>query len=99
MAINYGNQLTFGMWSLQELLDPTHDLVKLADLINWEDVHDRLALYYSLKGRQGLPIRLMVGLHILKHKYNMSDEKCADRVRSDLYWMYFCGMDSESLKS
>jgi IS5 family transposase len=99
MAINYGSQITFGIWTLQELLDPAHDLVKLAERIDWEEVHNRLCRYYSNVGRQGLPIRLLVGLHILKHKENMSDEKCADRVRSDLYWMYFCGVDSESLKS
>lgn len=99
MAIKYGSQITFGMWTLQELLDPAHDLVKLAEIIDWEDIYNCLMPYYSTTGRQGLSIRLMVGLHILKHKENMSDEKCADRIRSDLYWMYFCGMDSESLKS
>jgi IS5 family transposase len=98
MAIQYGHQVTFGAWALQELLDPAHDLVNLAGVIDWEEVHNRLAPYYSNVGRRGLPIRLMVGLHILKHKENMSDEKCADRIRSDLYWMYFCGVDSDSLK-
>jgi IS5 family transposase len=86
------------MWTLQELLDPTHDLVKLGEIIDWEEIHSRLFPYYSHLGRRGLPIRLMVGLHILKHKENMSDEKCADRIRSDLYWMYFCGVDSDSLR-
>lgn len=98
MAISYGIQITFGMWELQELLDPTHELVKLEKIIDWEEIHNALSPYYSNIGRQGLPIRLMVGLHILKHKANMSDEKCADRIRSDLYWMYFCGVDSETLK-
>jgi len=98
MAINYVHQITFGAWALQELLDPTHNLVILAEVVDWEKVHDRLASYYSNVGRRGLPIRLLVGLHILKHKENMSDEKCADRIRSDLYWMYFCGVDSDSLK-
>ena len=98
MAINYAHQITFGLWTLQELLDPNHDLVNLTTAIDWEEVHNRLSPYYSSTGRQGLPIRLMVGLHILKHKENMSDEKCADRIRSDLYWMYFCGVDSDSLR-
>ena len=98
MAIQYGRQITFGAWALQELLDPTHDLVNLADVIDWQEIHNRLAPYYSLVGRRGLPIRLMVGLHILKNKENMSDEKCSDRIRSDLYWMFFCGVDSDSLR-
>lgn len=98
MAINYAQQITFGAWTLQELLDPTHNLVNLAAVVDWEEIHNRLAPYYSNIGRRGLPIRLLVGLHILKHKENMSDEKCADRIRSDLYWMYFCGVDSDSLR-
>lgn len=98
MAINYAHQITFGAWTLQELLDPNHNLVHLAGVVDWEEVHNRLAPYYSNVGRQGLPIRLLAGLHILKHKENMSDEKCADRIRSDLYWMYFCGVDSDSLR-
>lgn len=99
MAIQYGGQITFGMFSMQELLDPTDDLVKLAGVINWEDVHDKLVPYYSNVGRQGLPVRLMVGLHILKHKFNMSDDQCTSRLRGDMYWMYFCGVDTETLRN
>lgn len=40
----------------------------------------------------------MVGLHLLKHMENMSDAQCADRIRSDFYWMYFCGVDVDSLE-
>ena len=98
MAINFNHQITFGMWTLQEYLDPEHDLVKLAGVVDWEAVHTRLSAFYSVIGRRGLPIRLMVGLHLLKHKENMSDEKCAERIRADMYWMYFCGVDSEDLK-
>lgn len=30
-----------------------------------------------LKGRPGLPMRLLVGLHYLKHLYDVSDERVA----------------------
>jgi IS5 family transposase len=29
---------------------------------------------------------------------DLSDAQCSDRVRGDLYWMHFCGVDVDSLK-
>jgi len=98
MALNYVNQLTFSSYFLQDTIDPEHKLVKLAEAIDWLAIHEDLEPYYSGIGRQALPIRLMVGLHLLKHMENMSDEKCTDRIRGDIYWMYFCNVEPESLK-
>lgn len=98
MALQYVNQLTFSSYFLQDTLDPEHKLMKLAEAIDWLAIHEDLEPYYSDVGRQALPIRLMVGLHLLKHMENMSDEKCTDRVRGDIYWMYFCNVEPESLK-
>jgi IS5 family transposase len=80
-------------------LDPEHKLFKLAEVIDWEAIHDSLSPYYSTLGRMALPLRLMTGLHILKHMEDLSDAQCADRVRGDLYWMYFCGVDVDSLQN
>lgn len=98
MAPQFGHQITFGNWINQGILDPTHKLMKLSEVISWESAHDAIAPYYSNLGRQGLPVRLMVGLHLLKHMENMSDAQCADRIRGDLYWMYFCGVEVDDLK-
>jgi IS5 family transposase len=98
MALQFGSQITFGNWLNQGILDPDDRLVKLAGVIGWEAAHDGLSPYYSNLGRNGLPIRLMVGLHLLKHMENMSDDQCADRIRGDLYWMYFCGVEVDDLK-
>ena len=97
MAISYERQATFSAFLLQDILDPNHALLKLAGVIDWEAFHGRLAPYYSTVGRRALPIRLMVGLHLLKHREGMSDLQCAERIRGDLYWMYFCGVDADSL--
>ena len=98
MAPQFGHQITFGSWLNQGILDPEHKLLRLSEVISWESAHDAIAPYYSNLGRQGLPIRLMVGLHLLKHMENMSDTQCADRIRGDLYWMYFCGVEVDDLK-
>lgn len=98
MAPQFGHQITFGSWLNQGILDPEHKLMKLSEVISWEAAHDAIAPHYSNLGRKGLPIRLMVGLHLLKHMENMSDAQCADRIRGDLYWMYFCGVEVDDLK-
>ncbi|EKP12135.1 transposase PF05598 domain protein [Leptospira borgpetersenii str. Noumea 25] len=41
--------------------------------------------------RPGLRIRLLVGLHYLKHAYNVSDEKVVECYLENPYWQYICG--------
>ena len=98
MAISYRHQITFSAFLAQDILDGKHKLVRLSEEIDWEQAHDALRPYYSGIGRGALPIRLMVGLHLLKHMEDLSDAQCADRVRGDLYWMYFCGVEFEALE-
>jgi IS5 family transposase len=90
MAISYKRQHTIDYSTIREKLDPNDRLVRLAEIIDWERLHDDLSPYYSRRGRQALPIRLMVGLHLLKHLYNTSDERAVEELRSNNYWMYFC---------
>ena len=97
MAISYARQVTFSAYLIQDILDLKDPLIKLSEVIDWQAIHSKLRPYYSTIGRQGLPIRLMVGLHLLKHREGMSDLQVAERIRGDLYWMYFCGVDPESL--
>ncbi len=56
-----------------DLLDPNHELMRAAKLIDWDELHEALRFYYSTRGRHGKPIRLMVGLQLLKHNYNCAD--------------------------
>lgn len=78
--------------SLAAILDPRHELLRLAAGINW----DRLDALYGATfvehvGRPGLPTRLMVGLHLLKHIKGLSDEAvCAAWVENP-YFQAFCG--------
>ncbi len=43
------------------------------------------------KRRPGLPMRLLVGLHYLKHLYDVSDESAVAGFVENPYWQYFCG--------
>jgi len=75
-------------------LNPDHELLRAAALIDWDSLQEALAKYYSPLGRSGKPIRLMVGLQILKHRFNCSDERAVEELHENAYWQCFCGFES-----
>lgn len=76
---------------LDNILNMRHELVKLADSINWRFLEEKISPYYSEEGRPGLPTRMIVGLHLLKYMYNLSDEVVCERWIENPYYQYFCG--------
>jgi hypothetical protein len=77
---------------LKAILDPEHELLKLAQLIDWERFDDAFGrFYHERKGRRGLPTRLMTGLHLLKHMKGLSDEETCTAWRENPYFQAFCG--------
>jgi IS5 family transposase len=77
---------------LSWLLDHSHPLYVLAEAIDWEFFENEFgSLYVEQKGRPGLPMRLLVGLHYLKHLYDESDEGVVAGFVENPYWQYFCG--------
>ena len=78
---------------LRNIINPRHELVRLAQLIDWRMFETAFGPLYAEVGRPGLPTRLLVGLHLLKHIYNLSDEAvCAGWVENP-YYQHFCGLD------
>ncbi len=76
---------------LKNIINLGHELVRLGELIDWARLEVHFAPYYSEAGRPGLPIRLVVGLHLLKHIEGLSDEAVCERWERDPYMQYFCG--------
>ena len=90
----YYRRVQYNMFDayFQSSLDPHHRLVLLADRIDWDRLTGSLLPYYCHTGRRAKSIRLMVGLLILKHIYNVSDEQVVAQLHENLYWMHFCGL-------
>jgi transposase, IS5 family len=77
---------------LQHLVDRRHPLVQLADQIQWSQFESAFApLFCADNGRSTCPVRLMVGLHSLKHTFDLSDEGTVAQWVENPYWQYFCG--------
>ncbi len=77
---------------LENLVDRRHPLVRLAELIDWGRFDAAFGpLYTDGSGRPGLPTRLMVGLHLLKHMDGIADEAICARYLDSPYVQLFCG--------
>ena len=77
---------------LDQIIDMKHALVKLARTIDWRFLEEKFEAVYSDKpGQPPLPTRLMAGLALLKHTYDLSDEVLCERWVENPYFQYFCG--------
>ena len=76
---------------LENMIDMRHELVLLAGLIDWKRFDDAFGSLYAEKGRPGLPTRLMVGLHLLKHARGISDDQVCAQWVENAYFQFFCG--------
>ena len=75
-----------------QLLDPGHELILLANKIDWSGLEAGfIDTYCPDNGAPAKAVRLMVGLHYLKYTFNESDESVVDRWVENPYWQYFCG--------
>jgi len=79
---------------LENLLDHRHELYKLAHVMDWAAFDQRFGPLYDDKvGRPGISTRVMVGLHYLKHAFDLSDEAVVAHFIENPYWQYFCGLE------
>ena len=77
---------------LPNILNLSHPLCKLADSIDWSDLHESFKdLYCEDFGRPAKSVRLMVGFHYLKYLKDLSDEEIVSGWIENPYWQYFCG--------
>ncbi len=92
MLKNSVNEPNLFQMYLPNILNLSHPLCKLADSIDWDDLRESFkVLYCEDFGRPAKSVRLMVGLHYLKHLKDVSDEEIVSGWIENPYWQYFCG--------
>lgn len=80
---------------INKCVDPNHSLIVLADEIDWSVFEKAFEEFYSEDmGRPAKMIRLLVGLHYLKHAFSESDESVVERWVENPYWQRFCGFET-----
>lgn len=77
---------------LESFLDKSHELYRLANILNWDYLIESIGPYYvENNGRPGVATRVIAGLHYLKYLENESDESVVEKFCENPYWQYFCG--------
>ena len=77
---------------LKNLINLEHELCKLADLVDWDNLDEHFGQFFpSKRGNPAIPTRLIAGLFFLKATYNVSDENLPRLWVENVYWQYFCG--------
>ena len=74
-------------------LDPKDSLLKLSLAIPWQKFDQAFGIHYAKGiGAPSKPIRLMVGLLLLKQLENLSDEEVVVQWKRNPYYQAFCGV-------
>ncbi len=55
---------------LDQIINMKHELVVLADKIDWTWLDEQLAESFSDQGRPAEPVRFMIGMFLLKQSYS-----------------------------
>jgi IS5 family transposase len=77
---------------LDQIINMSHELVRLAQAIDWAHLEARFGeAYCDGPGMPPLATRLMAGLAILKHTFDLSDEELCARWVENPYFQYLCG--------
>src|ERR1700741_3836389 len=77
---------------LDQIIDMKHPLVTLVRTVDWGFLEGRFGEGYGVHpGPPPWPTRLMAGLAILKHTYDLSDEVLCERWVENPYYQFFCG--------
>ena len=84
-------QLNIAEIPLIHFIDPNHELCLLTRKTDWEKVDRDFAGFYSRKGAPSVPVRIMVGLILLKQRYHYSDKGALAEWLENPYWQNFCG--------
>ncbi|MCK5364831.1 MAG: IS5 family transposase, partial [Gammaproteobacteria bacterium] len=76
---------------LDQIINMKHEVVRLAEEIDWDWIDDQVADCFASEGRPGTETRFMIGILLLKQIYGLSDEGVWERWVHDPYFQYFTG--------
>jgi IS5 family transposase len=97
-------QNDFSGFFINEIISENHELVKLKEFLNWDEINK---IYRSSfpkaknNDRPGTSCKhtdLAVGLILLKHLYKMSDRALVKAVHENLAFMIFCGVTPQDIQ-
>ena len=67
--------------------------MKISELVPWDELEGMYSSRLSSIGRPACDARLVLGLLMLKHMTNLSDEELTKEFCENVYMQAFCGLE------
>lgn len=74
-------------------IDEENRWLKIREIIPWEELEEKYRKYFSKVGRPGKDGQMIIGLLLLKHMTDRSDEEVRLELQENVYWQAFCGLE------
>ncbi len=97
-------QNDFSSFFIDGIISENHELVKLKEFLNWDEINKIYRSSFPKAkniGRPGASCKhtdLAVGLILLKHLYKMSDRALVKAVHENIAFMIFCGVTPQDIR-
>jgi transposase len=75
------------------LIAKDHLLVKISSVMDFSFVYDKIKDRYSLVGRASKDPAMMFKIFLLEYLYNLSDVQVAKRIKTDVAFRWFLGLN------
>ena len=83
----------------EQLINPEHGLLKIKSFIDYEKINKIYqGCFPSQKGNASKNTELVIGLLLLEHLFNLSDEGVVKQLHENIYFMNFCSVSPEEIK-
>lgn len=83
----------FSLYIYENLIPKNHLLVKVKESVDFSFVYDLIKDKYSKLGRKSKDPIMMVKILLLEYLYFLSDVKVAERIRTDVAFRWFLGLE------
>ncbi len=74
-------------------LDQENRWLKIREIIPWKELEEKYCEHFSKVGRPGKDGQMIIGLWLLKHMTDRSDEEVRMELQENVYWQAFCGLE------
>lgn len=95
MRITTEDQMLFGKYDLDKIVDSKHSLRKIHTLVSFSSIASEFSELSSNSGRKGYGVDVGIKCLFLQFYYDLSDRQMEDRLRHDIALRWFCGFTLE----
>lgn len=96
MRIERGPQMTIFRYDLDKIVREDHQLRKISGIVDFAKIARKYVELKTTVGRKGYGLDVGIKCLFLQFYYDLSDRELEERVRDDIAFRWFCGMNLDN---